>query len=95
MKIIKKISALFVFLTLLALVSQPVMAGTSKININTASHKELTALKYVGEKTASKMIKHRASKPFTKPEDIMKVKGIGKKIYEANKSIIIVKDPKK
>ena len=74
-----------------------VFAGTccatamEKVNINTATAAELTTLERVGAKYAQRIIEYRESvAPFKKPEDIMKVKGIGKKTWEANKDRIVV-----
>ncbi len=58
--------------------------SNSKININSASAEELTALSGVGEVTAAKIVADReANGPFKKPEDIKRVSGIGDKRYEA------------
>lgn len=62
-----------------------------KININSASKVELMKLPGVGEATAMKIIEFRKSSPFKKPEDIMKVKGIGIKKFEKMKQYIITK----
>ncbi len=63
----------------------------SKININTATVKELTQLKKIGKKYAQNIVDHRDKKgEFKAPEDIMKVKGIGAKTFELNKDIITV-----
>ncbi len=74
----------------LALVSLAVSAFATegKININTANKQELMTLKYVGEATAEKIIEYRKAHPFEVPEDIMNVKGVGPKTYEANKDRI-------
>jgi len=62
-----------------------------KININTATVEELARLEKVGPKIAAKIIEYREGNgPFEKPEDIMKVKGIGEKIFEMNKDRIVV-----
>ncbi|MFH2061347.1 MAG: helix-hairpin-helix domain-containing protein [Pseudomonadota bacterium] len=95
MKTIKKLSVYFLIGLMFAVMNQAAFAGSSKININTATKKELVALKHVGDKIAVKMISYREAQPFEKPEDIMKVKGIGQKVYDANKDVIIVKDEKK
>ena len=71
---------------------QPVIAAGEKININTATKKELVTLKHVGDKIADRIIEYRKENPFQKPEDIMKVKGIGQKVFDANKDVIVVKD---
>ena len=62
-----------------------------KVNINTASLDQLMTLDRVGAKYAQRIIDHReAVGPFKTPEDIMKVKGIGKRTWEANKDKIEV-----
>ena len=58
------------------------------ININTASLDELQKLSGVGKSKAEAIIEYRKNNPFTKPEDITKVKGIGTSIYEKNKDNI-------
>ncbi len=58
------------------------------ININTASKEQLTGLPGVGESTAEKIISYRNDKKFRKAEDIMNVKGIGKKKFEKMKNFI-------
>lgn len=61
-----------------------------KVNINTASVEELTQLKRIGTKYAERIVEYREKEPFKSPEDIMKVKGIGQKVYDLNKEIIVV-----
>lgn len=58
------------------------------ININTASLDELQKLSGIGESKAKAIIEYRNNTPFTDIEDIMKVKGIGKTIYEKIKDNI-------
>jgi competence protein ComEA len=66
--------------------------ATAKININTATADELTVLKYVGEVLSQRIVEYREEQgAFESPEDIMKVPGVGQRIYEANKDIITVK----
>jgi len=72
--------------------SQPLIAASGKININTATKKELVTMKHVGDKIADRIIVYRKAQPFEKPEDIMKVKGIGQKVFDANKQLITVAD---
>lgn len=92
MEKIKKISLLILFGFLFLSLCQPVIADAGKININTATQKELVMLKNVGIKLAERIIEYRKDNPFQKPEDIMKVKGIGQKVFDANKDVIVVKD---
>ena len=71
--------------------SNEIVASMEKININKADAKTLTTLKGVGKDRAVKIIEYREKNgPFEKIEDLMKVKGIGKKIFEQNKNILSV-----
>lgn len=66
-------------------------ASSGKININRAGASELVKLSGVGEKTAQSIISHReANGPFARVEDIMNVKGIGPKKFDAIKDNITV-----
>ena len=77
---------------MVALCTMPAMADAKKVNINTALKEQLTTLKYVGDAIADRIIEFRESTPFTNIEDIMKVKGVGPKMFEANKDKICVQD---
>ena len=67
-------------------------AQTVKVNINSATAEELTVLKYVGETLSQRIVEYREKEgAFTSPEDIVKVPGVGQRVYEANKDIITVK----
>jgi competence protein ComEA len=64
---------------------------SQKININSATVKELVKLYRVGPVLAQRIIQYREERgPFQTPEDIMKVKGIGEKTFEANQDRITV-----
>ena len=57
----------------------------ASVNINTASLEELTSLKGVGKKKASAIVEYRKQHCFKTIEDIVKVKGLGKKFLEQNR----------
>jgi len=62
-----------------------------KININKAPVEELVKLDRIGKQYAQRIVMYREKNgPFQKPEDITKVKGIGEKVWEANKEVIAV-----
>ncbi len=62
-----------------------------KVNINTAPVEQLSELDRVGAKYAQRIVEYREKHgPFKAPEEIMNVKGIGKKTWEANKDRIVV-----
>ena len=71
--------------------SNEIVASMEKIDINKADAKTLTTLKGIGKDRAVKIIEYREKNgPFQKIEDLMKVKGIGKKIFEQNKNVLSV-----
>jgi competence protein ComEA len=88
----KLLLSLTVIGLLITLMIVPVIAAEIKVNINTAPKEQLTTLKYVGDQYAQRIIEYRETTKFEKPEDIMNIKGIGQKIFDANKDIIIVKE---
>ena len=93
-KIWKRVfTSVLVLVFVAALVPAVFAEGESeKININTATVEQLTKLKKIGEKYAQRIIEYREKNgPFEKPEDITKVKGIGPKIFELNKDLIVEK----
>lgn len=60
-----------------------------KVNINTATAADLEMLPGIGPATAQKIVDDRARNgPFSAPEDIMRVPGIGPKKYDALKDLI-------
>ena len=57
-------------------------APTSKVNINTASVEQLTALPGVGPALAARIVEHRQkSGAFRSTQEVMSVKGIGEKNF--------------
>ncbi len=82
----------FILGMVLAVASGMALAGP--VNINTADAKTLAKeLTGVGPEKADAIVKYRTEKgPFTAPEQIKKVNGIGDAIFEQNKVNIKIKD---
>lgn len=71
--------------------ARPKVAGV--VNLNTASAEQLDALPGVAPKTAQAVVEYRKAHPFTKPEEVVKVKGIGKKRFLKLKGFLAVSGP--
>ena len=70
-------------------------AAEGKININTATIAELESLPRIGPKVAQRIIDYRTQNgPFKKVEDLMKVQGIGEKIFNQLKDRITIGESK-
>ncbi len=97
MKKANRMLSVFIILSLFVGISGTSLAGEAeKININTASEKELTQLDGIGTAKAAAIVKYREENGlFGTPEDLMKVKGIGEKIFGANKDRIAIGHPDK
>ena len=89
-KIVKVLTAISLVAFLLSMGIGPALAQEQvKININKATADELSTLKRIGASYAQRIVDYRNENgPFQRPEDIMKVRGIGIKAFEANKDII-------
>ena len=60
----------------------------AKINIRTASAEQLMSLPGIGKVLASRIIEFREKHQITRIEDILSIRGIGVKRFEAIKSLI-------
>ncbi len=66
-------------------------ASKARININTASASELESLPRIGPKVAQRIVDFRTKNGnFKKVEEIMKVQGIGEKVFDQIKDLITV-----
>ena len=96
----RRIAAFFALtLALAAAMPQPAAAAAptgeaapqGKVNINTASADELTALPGIGPSYAQRIVEHREKNgPFKRIEDLLAVRGIGDKTFEKIKDRITV-----
>jgi comEA protein len=83
--------AVFILLAGFASAFAQSKGGAEKININTASAAELEKIPQIGPKIAQRIIDYRKENGgFKRIEDIMKVKGIGEKIFGRIKDLITV-----
>jgi len=65
--------------------------GGAQVNINTAGLDELDILPGIGPVTAQKILDYRtANGPFTEPEAIMEVSGIGQAKFDQIKALITI-----
>lgn len=60
-------------------------------NINTATQEQLELLPGIGPSMAKKIMDYRASKPFSDPAQVIRIKGIGRKTFEKLKPRLTVK----
>jgi comEA protein len=66
-------------------------ASGPKVNINTASQSELEGLPRIGPKIAREIVDFRTKNgAFKKIEEILKVKGVGEKLFNQLKDLITV-----
>ncbi|HXN41002.1 MAG TPA: helix-hairpin-helix domain-containing protein [Myxococcaceae bacterium] len=64
---------------------------TGVVNLNNGTPEQLKMLPGVKDKAVAEIIAHRAKHPFTRPEELVKVKGFSKKRYERVKPFITVR----
>lgn len=73
----------------------PTVASAGQVNINTASAEELAqALNGVGLPRAQAIVEYReANGPFSSVDQLVDVKGIGPKLLERNRDVLMVNTP--
>ena len=62
----------------------------ASVDLNTATQKELISLKGIGKSKAEAIIEYRKKNCFKSIDEVVKVKGIGKKFVEKHKSELSV-----
>ncbi len=92
MKQLKKVTLLCMVIAIMMVLAGPIGAKDSgKINLNTATVKELVQLKRIGTKYAERIVKYREENGlFKTTEELIKVPGIGVKTLELNRDRIVV-----
>ena len=83
-------------MALALLIAAPLAGAAETVDINTAGAAELAAaISGIGMKRAEEVIAYReANGPFTRIEDLTKVKGIGSKTLEKNRERLTVGEPR-
>jgi len=71
------------------LAKQP-LGPADRIDLNRAGLTELTRLPGVGQKKAQAILAARAKKPFSRPEDVVGVKGLGPAWFAKVKGHLVV-----
>lgn len=65
------------------------------VNINEATEAELVRLPGIGPSRAKAIVAERERRRFRRPEDILRVHGIGRKTFKRLRPYLRVKDPPK
>jgi competence protein ComEA len=90
---------LLVVLAALALPSAVMAKGrallkvSGALNLATASQAQLDQLPGIGEKAAKAIVDYRVRAPFTRVEELVKVKGFGKKRFDRLKPFLTLNGP--
>ena len=67
--------------------------GTGVLNLNAATLEQLDALPGISPRAAAAVVARRTTRPFTRPEDVLEVKGIGRRRFERLRPHLSVSGP--
>ncbi len=87
------VSGLFYSGEAMAAGNNVVMTGV--VNLNTASQLELMQLPGIGAKKAEDIIAYRQKREFKKVNELMRIKGFGRKMYDRLADYLTVSEPTK
>ncbi len=72
-----------------ALAAKKGLGPGERIDLNRATVSELMRLPGVGEKRAQAIVAYRARQPFRRPEDVIRVKGLGRSWFAKVKANLV------
>ena len=64
--------------------------SAKKLDLNRASVSELATLPGIGKSKAKAIVEHRSKSPFQEVEELLQVKGIGKKLFGKIQNLVMV-----
>lgn len=67
--------------------------GTGVLNLNAATLEQLDALPGISARVAAAVVARRTTRPFTRPEDVLEVKGVGRRRFERLRPHLAVSGP--
>ena len=76
------LSAIFLAASMSVSAEEKPSASVQAVDLNTATQAQLETLPGIGPSKAQAIIAHRTRRPFKKVDELMRVKGIGRKTYQ-------------
>jgi len=67
--------------------------GTGLLNLNGATPDQIDALPGISPRVAAEVVAQRTSHPFTRPEDLLRVKGMSRRRFERLRPHLAVSGP--
>lgn len=71
------------------------LAAGERVDLNRATVSELMRLPGIGERKAQAIVAHRQRSPFRRPEDVLKVKGLGRGWLQRVKGHLVAGPPER
>lgn len=67
--------------------------GTGVLNLNTATLDQIDALPGMSSQLAAAVVAERTTRPFSRPEDVLRVRGVSRKRFEKLRPHLTVTGP--